>query len=78
MESGIRDFHALLPSASDAFTPINTLAEDPALLNFTSGTTGPPKGALHAHQTLLGHFPGVQFMHYFLPKAGNLFWPRAD
>jgi acetyl-CoA synthetase len=68
MELGIRDFHALLPSASDAFTPVNISAEDPAFLIFISGTTGPPKGALHAHQTLLGHFPGVQFMHDFFQK----------
>jgi acetyl-CoA synthetase len=77
-EPGVRDFHALLFSASDAFTPVDSLAEDPALLIFTSGTTGPPKGALHAHRTLLGHFPGVQFMHDFFPKAGDRFWTPAD
>ena len=77
-ESGVRDFHALLSSASDAFTPVDSLAEDPALLIFTSGTTGPPKGALHAHRTLLGHFPGVQFMHDFFPKTGDRFWTPAD
>ena len=27
---------------------------------FTSGTTGPPKGALHGHRVLLGHLPGVR------------------
>lgn len=77
-EPGVRDFHALLFSASDAFTPVDSLAEDPALLIFTSGTTGPPKGALHAHRTLLGHFSGVQFMHDFFPKAGDRFWTPAD
>jgi acetyl-CoA synthetase len=78
MESGIRDFHALLSSASDAFTPFNTLAENPALLIFTSGTMGPLKGALRTHHTFLGHFSGVQFMHDFFPKAGDLFWIPAD
>jgi acetyl-CoA synthetase len=77
-ETGVHDFHALLSSASDTFTPVDSLAEDPALLIFTSGTTGPPKGALHAHRTLLGHFPGVQFMHDFFPKAGDRFWTPAD
>ena len=77
-ESGVRDFHALLSSASDAFSAVKSLAEDPALLIFTSGTTGPPKGALHAHRTLLGHFPGVQFMHDFFPEAGDRFWTPAD
>ena len=53
-------------------------SEDPALLAYTSGTTGPPKGALHAHRTLIGHMPGVEFPHNFFPKEGDLFWTPAD
>jgi acetyl-CoA synthetase len=45
---------------------------------YTSGTTGPPKGALHAHRTLLGHLPGVEFPHNFFPQKDDCFWTPAD
>ncbi|WP_282607359.1 acyl-CoA synthetase [Pelagibius sp. Alg239-R121] len=76
--NGLLDFHALLEPASSDFTPVETLAEDPALIIYTSGTTGPPKGALHAHRVLLGHLPGVEFPHEFFPQADDLFWTPAD
>ncbi len=60
---GVDDFYAALEKASPAFTPVDTAADDPALMIYTSGTTGQPKGALHAHRVLLGHLPGVQMPH---------------
>jgi len=71
-------FHETLTSASDRFTPVDTSADDPALMVYTSGTTGPPKGALHGHRVLLGHFPGVAFHHEFLPQPGDRMWTPAD
>ncbi|WP_036299836.1 acyl-CoA synthetase [Methylotenera sp. L2L1] len=38
-----------------------TKAEDPAYLVYTSGTTGYPKGVLHAHRALLGRQPAAQY-----------------
>ena len=75
---GAFGFHEELEKASDAFTPVDTAADDPALIIYTSGTTGPPKGALHAHRTLLGHLPGVELPQELFPKAGDLFWTPAD
>ena len=67
-----------LDRAADAFTPVDTAAEDPALIIYTSGTTGPPKGALHAHRVLLGHLPGVEWPQEMFPQPGDLFWTPAD
>ena len=75
---GARDLHAELAHQSEAFTPKNTLADDPAVLIYTSGTTGQPKGALHAHRVLLGHLPGVEISHDFFPQPGDRIWTPAD
>jgi acetyl-CoA synthetase len=72
------DYHALVAAASPQFTPEPTGPDDPALMIYTSGTTGPPKGALHGHRVLLGHLPGIQFAHEFLPQPGDLMWTPAD
>lgn len=65
--------------ASRASFPVaDTAADDPALMIFTSGTTGPPKGALHAHRVLIGHVPGVQVHHYGMPGGGDVIWTPAD
>jgi acetyl-CoA synthetase len=65
-------------AASPDFAPVDTAADDPAMMIFTSGTTGQPKGALHAHRVLLGHLPGVQMPHEFLPQPGDRLWTPAD
>ncbi|OBK74823.1 AMP-binding protein [Mycobacterium sp. 1274761.0] len=72
------DFWTLLHKGADTFTTVDTAAEDPAFICFTSGTTGPAKGALHAHRALLGHLPCVEMQHDFFPQAGDLVWSAAD
>jgi len=75
---GAEGWAETLARASDAHAPVATRAEDPAFLSYTSGTTGPPKGALHAHRCLIGHLPGVRLVHDFLPRPGDVMWTPAD
>src|SRR4249920_1189124 len=67
-----------LSRASSQFTPVDTSADDPAMMVYTSGTTGQPKGALHGHRVLIGHFPGVETHHDFFPQPGDRIWTPAD
>ena len=71
-------FWDIIEKGSVYFDPVETRADDPALIIYTSGTTGPPKGALHAHRVVLGHIPGVEFPHNFFPQEDDLFWTPAD
>ncbi|CAB3709505.1 acyl-CoA synthetase [Achromobacter pestifer] len=71
-------FHPALAAESDDYTPVQTAADDPAVIIYTSGTTGKPKGALHAHRVLLGHLPGVEMSHEFFPENARLMWTPAD
>ncbi|MGM0586475.1 MAG: AMP-binding protein [Pseudomonadota bacterium] len=75
---GAWGFWPELAKASDRQTPAETSPDDPAFISYTSGTTGPPKGALHAHRVLLGHMPGFETHHDFAPRPGDLFWTPAD
>ena len=76
--AGAFGFWQELGKASDQCTTANTGPDDPAFISFTSGTTGPPKGALHGHRVLVGHLPGVETHHDFLPQPGDRMWTPAD
>lgn len=67
-----------LPLPDTGPEPVETRAEDPAILIYTSGTTGAPKGALHAHRVLTGHLPGVEISHDRLGQPGDVIWTPAD
>lgn len=73
-----KSFHDLLSRHAGPFDAVDSGPDDPALMIYTSGTTGPPKGALHGHRVLLGHVPGFQMHHEFLPQPGDRIWTPAD
>ena len=54
-EPDTQDWVSLMAAASDDAVAISTTADDLALLHFTSGTTGAPKGALHVHGAVVTH-----------------------
>ena len=72
------DLPALLANASPRLEAVATTPDTPALLVYTSGTTGPPKGALHGHRVLAGHLPGFELSHDFFPHPGDRIWTPAD
>ncbi|MGB5985869.1 MAG: acetate--CoA ligase [Desulfobacterales bacterium] len=75
-EPGVWSLPRLMESASDSFTIPATDPEDRALLHFTSGTTGPPKGAIHVHNAVLTHYLTGKYVLDF--RAGDVFWCTAD
>lgn len=77
-ESGAYDFWAELARAADRAETAATAPDTPAMLYYTSGTTGPPKGVLHGHGALLGILPGVEICHDFFGQDGDFMWSPAD
>jgi acetyl-CoA synthetase len=62
------------PHADFVIAP--TKPDDPALLHFTSGTTGKPKGAVHVHEAVVAHHATSAFALDLRP--GDVFWCTAD
>ncbi|HUG63555.1 MAG TPA: AMP-binding protein [Methylomirabilota bacterium] len=75
---GARDWSRLIEAASDRFEPAATGPSDPALMIFTSGTTGKPKPTLHGHGVLAGHMPGIDLAQDTLGAPGDVMWTPAD
>ncbi|MGZ5261074.1 MAG: acetate--CoA ligase [Burkholderiales bacterium] len=73
---GTLDFSALMNEASDEFHIPPTTANDLALLHFTSGTTGKPKGALHVHGAVVAHHATGRLALDLHPD--DVFWCTAD
>ncbi|WP_412479812.1 acetate--CoA ligase [Azonexus sp. IMCC34839] len=70
------DWPSLFAGASDESALVPTTADDPALLHFTSGTTGAPKGALHVHGAALMHYATARRALDLRPD--DAFWCTAD
>ena len=73
---GTLDFRQLLDAASPVFEIGPTAAEDYALLHFTSGTTGKPKGAIHVHGAVIAHHATGRLALDLHPE--DIFWCTAD
>ena len=73
---GTLSLPALMAEASEAYETGPTAPEDPALLHFTSGTTGTPKGALHVHEAVVVHHMTGRYALDLHPD--DVYWCTAD
>jgi acetyl-CoA synthetase len=74
--AGTLDWNALMAEADEDFAIPRTDPEDMALLHFTSGTTGRPKGAIHVHDAVVAHHVTGRFVLDL--HAQDVFWCTAD
>ncbi len=74
--SGTVSLAAALAAADDRFDVPATDPQDMALLHFTSGTTGRPKGAVHVHEAVVAHYATSTYALDLRP--GDVFWCTAD
>jgi len=76
IDQRVRALPSLLQGCSEQFTIPPTDPEDRAILHFTSGTTGMPKGAVHVHNAVLTHFITGRYVLDLHPD--DIFWCTAD
>lgn len=76
LPAALHDYRQLMEEAGENFQIPPTDAEDPALLHFTSGTTGPPKGALHAHAAVVTQHATARLALDLRPQ--DIYWCTAD
>ena len=72
------DWQACLLGRHEPITPVQTLADDAAVLIYTSGTTGAPKGALIPQRALIGNLSGFVCSQNGYPHRAGVFWSPAD
>ena len=65
-----------MSAAPTTFETVKTMPEDMALLHFTSGTTGLPKGVVHVHQAVVAHAETGRLALDL--KPGDIYWCTAD
>jgi len=76
VDPGDLSYEELMGEASDSFDVVQTHKEDYAIMHYTSGTTGKPKGAVHAHEAVLGHYATGKYALDL--QKDDTYWCTAD
>ncbi|MXN64028.1 acetate--CoA ligase [Stappia sp. GBMRC 2046] len=76
LPDGTIDLASEMERRPETFETVETRPEDRALIHFTSGTTGRPKGALHVHEAVVAHAVTARFALDL--RQGDIFWCTAD
>ena len=74
-KEGWNNFHRLMETESDQIEMVQTRADDIAFLQYTSGTTGNPKGAIHHHSWAYAHRKVTKF--WLDVKEDDIVWATA-
>ncbi|WP_427916081.1 acetate--CoA ligase [Sinomonas halotolerans] len=70
------DLTVLLDAARPVPEAVHTRPDEDALLHFTSGTTGTPKGAQHVHEAVVAHWATGRYALDLHPE--DVYWCTAD
>lgn len=69
---GWDDFMTDMEEADDSLERVETKADEPMIVYFSSGTTGNPKMAMHAHTYALAHMTTAKYWHDVTPDSVHL------
>ncbi|MEE8402110.1 MAG: acetate--CoA ligase [Candidatus Hydrothermarchaeaceae archaeon] len=65
-----------MAKAKEDFDIVKTSKEDYAIMHYTSGTTGKPKGVVHAHAAIIGHYATAKYVLDL--HENDIYWCTAD
>jgi len=69
-------YDEVMDEASESFDIVKTHKEDFAIMHYTSGTTGKPKGAVHVHEAVVGHYATAKYVLDL--QEEDVYWCTAD
>jgi acetyl-CoA synthetase len=69
-------FEEAMEKASSEFDIALTSKDDYAIMHYTSGTTGKPKGVVHVHEAILGHYATAKYILDL--QEDDIYWCTAD
>ncbi|VCU72578.1 Acetyl-coenzyme A synthetase [Pigmentiphaga humi] len=77
-DARVLSWRTLLARQESAFEMHPTSASDPALLLYTSGSSGAPKGVVLPHAALIGNLPGFVASQNWFPQPADILWTSSE